>query len=346
MKTLKSLTTALLLLISGSIFAQTQDVSLPSMVYPVPGQKVHLQFTYEVVFILKNVDATAVPANAGMTFDLLFDGVSQQVYTMSTHPKINAGDSLEVTIPAQSFSTPNPSLEVCVVVQYPGDPNRDNDSVCNNLPFSIDDNIDLGPSFVDVAVPDVDSILKPGDDIFLLKIDVSNFGTVTLPRDYVIKVRTQMKNTYKGPFQGTTNTALDNNTPFVINCGGQQPKVPTTQGPFTICAEMYDNTDDKNNSNDEYCQVFYAYDWTSIDEIKVDEIESFKFNSELYLNNLQQGVNSIFIFDMNGRQVHYEELTSSDDRGVIRISHLENGVYIVRILKDGQPVHSNKFTID
>ncbi len=341
-----------LFLLSFSIFngnAQTgQDVGLTRMVYPVPNQQVHLQYTYDIVFIVKNMasSTSAVPKNAGMSFELSFDGVLQGNFVMNTHPKMDPGDSLEITIGNQSFSTPNPTIDVCVVVIYANDISKTNDSICNTLGFSVDNNVDLGPSFIDIKVPDVDSVITPGENIYLMEIEVTNFGTVTLPREDTITVETRMYNQTKGPFYKLTSTALANGETFSITAGGQQPKVQSNPGPFQICATLVNRPDDQNTGNDEYCQVFYAYDWTSVNELESNVIESYEFESELYLKNLKSGGSSVFIFDMSGRQVLQQEIDADKKKGVIDLNSLNAGVYIIKIVQNGELVHSNQFSID
>ncbi len=156
---MKNLKLFLSLLLIIPFIGSAQDVGLPSMVYPIPNQQVHLQYTYDIEVMLKNYGPAAVPANTGMNFILLYDGILQSTSPLATHPKINSGDSLPISINNQSFSTPNATIEVTVVVDYSADKSNANDTITNIVRFSVDNNVDLGPSAIDIIVPDVDSVI-------------------------------------------------------------------------------------------------------------------------------------------------------------------------------------------
>jgi len=343
MKILKHLLALSLLFIT--FIGNAQDVGLPWMVYPIKNQRVHLQYTYDIEVVVKNYGPTSVPKNAGMNFILLYDGITQGTFSLNAHPKINSGDSLNVTINNQSFSTPNATLEVTVVLDYLGDISKNNDTVSNILRFSVDNNVDLGPSSIDIIVPDVDSVIAPGSTISLMKATISNYGTVTLPREYIVKIESKIYGQTKGPFTGVTATALDTGGSFLITVSGQQPKVQSNNGPFQVCVTIINNSDDKNNSNDDYCQLFYAYDWTGIPKNDEGTISSYVSNGNLQIDQLSTKPVKIQIYNIKGQLVVDKNIQPNNLKGVLNISHLNDGIYILKVIRENQVIHSNKFTI-
>lgn len=336
---------AILVLCAFSTMAYGQDLGLPSMIYPVPNQRVHLAFQYPIEFVMKNYGSSAVANGTSMTFNLYFDGtIGPTTYNLSS-PKINAGDSISITIPVQTFSTPNPTMELCVVVNWPADKNKANDTICNTLRFSVDNNIDIGPTKLDILVPDVDSIIKPSEQIIIMDARIRNFGTVTLPRDYTVKVETRI-GTQTRSFSGKTTTALDTGAYFDLKLVGSQPPVPSKSGPFQFCVTIVDHAADKNPSNDEHCQIFYAYDFTSVGEVSDGTIDAYPLNGELILNNVPAADVYLRIFNLSGQVVMERSLNNASPRGTINISTLERGVYILNITSEEGVLLQDKISID
>lgn len=330
--------------ILSSLKGISQDVALTAMVYPVQNQRVHLQFTYPIEFILKNTGTTAIPANTLMQLHLLFDGTLANSYNLQYPNKLNKGDSISVTIPALTISTPNPTINVCVVVRLPGDLNLSNDTICNLLRFSIDTYVDLSPVELDIVIPIIDSVIKPGESIYKLTSLIKNLGSVTLPRDYQIKAETKMYTQTKS-FSDKTKSAFDTSALFSMNLIGSQPVIKDNPVVFQICITLVNNPDDKNNSNDEYCQTFYAYDPTAVGEPDQTVLNSFENQGLVHLRNLPDKDLMLTIYSSSGALLRSEIIPSSSKQGLINVSDLNSGLYILNITNDGLLIHSNKFTI-
>jgi hypothetical protein len=236
-------------------------------------------------------------------------------------------------------------MELCVVVNWPADKNKTNDTICNTLRFSVDNNIDIGPTKLDIIIPDVDSIIKPSEAIFKMAARIRNFGTVTLPRDYVIKTETRIGAQTRS-YSGKTTTALDTGAYFDLNLFGNQPPVPSKSGPFQFCVTIVDHSADKNPSNDEHCQIFYAYDFTSVNEVSKDKADAYAVGDELILKHVAG--NNIFlrIFTISGQLVMEQSLNNSEPHGAVNINKLPSGVYILNITSDEGVLLKDKFSID
>ena len=330
-------------IISFSLLAQ--DAGLPSMIYPVPNQRVHLMFDYPIEFVFKNYGSTTIAGNTLLTFTLLYDGIIQSpTYTSANHPKIDPGDSLIFNIPPVTFSTPNSTLELCIATSVQGDTNQANDTVCNMLRFSIDNNIDISPVDIDIVVPAIDSILTPGQNIFKIEGEIQNLGTVTLPKDYLIKAQLKIGSQIQNPTD-RTNTALDTGSIFIMEMPGQL-KAPEQEGPFTICVTLVDNNDDVNHSNDEYCGIFYVYDWTGLSNFQTGSVNSYSSGGDLFVENLDNTAATVMIYNATGQLQLQKNISIQNKKGGINISQLPKGIYILNLMQNHVVIHQNKFSID
>lgn len=331
-----------IVLASMASTARPQDVALTSMIYPEPGQLVHLMFSYEIEFVLKNTGSTVVPAATTMSLSMLYDGtLTSPTYTLNC-PKLNPGDSISVTIPPQTFSTPNSQIELCIVVKWNSDVNMANDTVCNLMPFTIDNNVDLSPSFIDILIPAVDSVINPGETIYRLGVKMDNLGTVTLPRDYTIKTESKMYNQTRN-FSEKTKTAVDSGSFYPMNLLGSQPQVQSQNGTFQICVTLVGNADDVEPANNEYCQLFYAYDWTSLMEQYQLSMKSNIRGENLVVSDCPAEA-VVEIYTSTG-QLALKRGISAGGPQYFSLSGLDRGIYLVKVVADGILLHSNKIVL-
>lgn len=322
------------------------DISPTQIIYPVANQRVHLIFDYEIEFVLKNTGTTSIFKNTIIPIDLLFDGTFYQTFNLNLgNSTLGIGDSLFVTIPAQTISSPNSVTEMCIVTRLAGDKNDVNDTICENLRFSLDNIIDLTPTKVDIVIPAADSTIEVGSKIIKMEGTITNAGNTTLPRDYSIRIEYQMYSTVR-VFTGKTTTFLDTSGNFIINMGNH-PKVHSNPGQFNVCLTIL-NTDDQNAQNDQYCETFTAVDYTGIDEEKNNSFSIYSNNHIVSIKqNGQVHAFSVMIFDMLGKQLYFDELNKNQDLYQIDLTGHSSNVIFVQVLdQQGLPLQSTRLILN
>jgi hypothetical protein len=332
-------------LVFTQLNVRSQDLGIPEITYPANNQTVHLQYTYQVIFILKNYGPNTIPQGTLINFDLLFDKALFQSYNLTTSAAFGSGDSLSITIPPLTISNGNSTIELCVVVRQVNDMNPLNDTSCSILPFKIDNNVDLEPKLVDIVLPERDSILVVSESIYKMEGYILNSGTVTLPKDYEINVEYTMYGIKKSIKTKTLGPVAPNEN-IVVNMLAIPP-IQSTPGNFNVCLKVL-NADDMNATNDEHCQTFYVKDYTGIN----NQIARGDISSELRIKDLiirfghpQEAV-AVHIFDQQGRRV-YQRYFDNIDAGeiLINMTTMGSGLYIVQVMSNSSVLHRNKLML-
>ncbi|MEQ9063617.1 MAG: hypothetical protein RIE58_05540 [Vicingaceae bacterium] len=342
---IKLLTLLFLGLLVNKLIAQ--DVGISRMVYPEDNQRVHLMFTYDIDLVLVNYGNNAVPYK-DITLDLFYDKQFWQKYTIPGTASLASGDSVEVTINAITFATANSTLEICIASSLAGDINPQNDTVCNILTFSLDNYIDLSPVLIRIIDPLInDSLIETSTPVKRMEAYIRNVGNVTLPRGFSILLKFKMYSKDRNFFASTT-FAVDTNGLYTIPMLGGLPDVQNKPGPFQVCVTIL-NLDDQNGNNDEYCQTFYAFDFTGIgDAGDQSSISSFFYGDGLTVNqNGEQKALWISIFNSLGQEVYNTNTVYSTGAEYIGLGHLVPGVHVINIRDiNGRVIHSNKFVVE
>lgn len=336
--------TSFLLLIGLSTSAQ--DVGIARMVYPEDNQRVHLQYTYPIDFVLKNYGSTSVQYK-DISFDMLYDKQFWQTYGMGPTGTLAPGDSVEISIPALTIATANSTIEICIATKLNGDNNANNDTVCNLLYFSLDSYLDLKPVLVRIISPLIsDSTIGVGTKVIQMEGYIKNVGNVTLPKNYTVLMRYSMY-TKNRTFAGSVTSSLDTAGLITIKMIGGLPTVQNSPGPFNVCINIL-NSDDKDVSNNEYCQTFYAIDFTGIGTHNKEEYNSYAYKDNINIIQPDDAENiQIRIHNSSGQLVYLNKASARSGLDFINLGHLGSGVYIIDITdKTGQLLHTNKFVLD
>ena len=335
-----------MLFLAGASASAQDDIAMSRMIYPESNMRVHLQFTYNFQFTILNFGNNAIPYS-NLKFDFLYDKQYWRTEGVSGTGTFNAGDSLEVTIPGLTIASANPSVEICIVSKLPGDIDATNDTLCVVLEFSLDNYIDFSPVFVKIVDPVIaDSNFEIGTKLVEMQGYVKNVGDVTMPKDYSVLIRTTMYGKNR-TFAGNVTSELDPGAILYITMKGGLSTVQSTPGPFNICMEIL-NGDDLNPNNNQYCQTFYAWDFTGISDYNADKYRSFFYDDKLTIENpLGSEKIQVRIHNSLGQQVYLNNSLRTEGASYINVSHLNPGLYIIDITDDtGRLLHTNKFTID
>ena len=333
------------LLLSYS-FLQGQDLAISKLIYPEGNQRVHLQYDYEIEFTLVNVGTTNMLYST-MDFDLYFDNQFYQSYNMTSPGLMAPGDSIDVTLPALTFATGNTWLNYCVEVRQPADINPANNKLCNDVQFSLDTYVDLKPVLIKITEPQLanDTVIQVGSSIVKMEAWVRNTGEVTLPRDFTIILDYKMYTKNRNYF-GNIKTYLDTGSVFIVNMIGAHPDVQDGSGLFNVCVTVV-NSQDQNVVNNEFCQKFYAIDFTGILENDKNELNSFVNQDQLTILSEQYGVLNIRIYNALGQTKHHQKISGSEGLHYINLSNWDSGWHVIKISDEqGELLHTNKFIIE
>jgi hypothetical protein len=335
----------MLFLVCASASAQN-DIAMSRIIYPESNMRVHLQFAYDFHFTILNFGNNAIPYSS-LKFDFLYDKQYWRTEGVSGTGTFNAGDSLEVIIPGLTIASANPTVEICIVSKLGGDIDPTNDTLCVVLEFSLDNYIDFSPVFVDIVDPNIaDSNFEVGTKLVEMQGYIRNAGNVTMPKDYSVLIRYTMYSKNR-TFAGNVTSTLDPGQILYITMKGGLPTIQSTPGPFNVCMEIL-NGDDQNPNNNQYCQTFYAWDYTGIQDYNSDQYKSFFYGDKVTIEKPDEsGKIQVRIHNSLGQQVYLNNSTRTEGASYINVSHLNPGLYIIDITDEkGRLLHNNKFTID
>lgn len=322
-------------LIGISAFAQNIDVACDTILFPSPG----------ITLAQGTVPLQYVRTNYGDTLQIN-DSVFMNIYIDNTYiGKVNrsaniflpnSSDTGQISLNFASASIG--SHKICVAASVFGktDTNSSNDTSCTTFNIAANDlSIDSMSVYTPMKNPgDTFALTESLDSIYLR---LRNSSSSLIFTSGVIPMTISVNGTVSNINASLGNNIITPGTAVGLRLGGTLiPSLPTSAGPFDICA-FTTLTEDSDRSNDTLCQTYVIQTSPSsgISNAKFITSEKVFYNDGNlhieFFNYPTQSMN-VKVMDLTGKTVATEqlEINNADSQlHSIDINELPNGAYLL-----------------